>query len=425
MADRRIEGTVEKLISGGDGLVRKDGAVFFIPGVLSGEKVLFDVAERKKGWARGRLTDILEASPGRVEPFCPLFGRCGGCRWQYMNYAEQLESKAAIVREALVRQGGLENAEIPDFWVIPSTPASYRSRIRPLILPDGTASFRQLSSDRTVRIPHCPVAVPGVNRFLMKPSESLRAGAEPIVFGDDEDFWAEGIDSEAAAVVEGKTFRFPPGVFFQSNLGPLPELLRFALDGAGCGRAEGRSAGCGTGSDAGASADSVSGAVPEGTGGFETGGGKTPCVQGDVALDLYGGVGLFGAFLADRFRTVIGVDRDGNAGAAWKRHVGPKGEFHKSTLEEWAASRERPVPDFIIVDPPRTGLSPPVRRALAELGAPEITYVSCDPITQSRDIKDLIASGYVLSKFALVDLYPQTPHVETVARLYFGGKKRL
>lgn len=397
MVDRCIEGTVEKIISGGDGLVRQNGAVFFVPGVLSGEKIRFDVVERKKNWARARLTDILEASSDRREPFCPLFGRCGGCSWQHMDYTAQLEAKKCFIKETLVRQGGLIDEAIPDFLLIPSRPESYRSRIRPLILPDGTAAFRQASSDRPLRISRCPVAVPGVNRFLEQPSEGLSAGGEPIVFGDENDFWVEGLDREARADVGGKSFCFPPGVFFQSNLTPLPELISFALDGPHGRLAE----------DDGADADSPSEEPPS-----------------TVALDLYGGVGLFGAFLADRFRTVIGVDRDAAAESAWRHHVGSRGDFYAVSLESWTASKGRPVPDFIVVDPPRTGLSPSVRRVLTELRAPEISYVSCDPVTQARDLKDLIAAGYVLSEFALVDLYPQTPHVETVARLRYGGNTR-
>ena len=396
MADRRIEGIVEKLVPGGDGLVRSNRGVVFVPGVLPGERVLYDVVERRKGWARAVLAEIVEPSSARRTPFCSLFGRCGGCRWQHMDEEAQRDAKASFVREALVRQGGWEETDVPDFFLIPSRPESYRSRIRPIVLPDGSAAFREASTDRPVRVDRCPVAVEGLNRFLERPPEDLSPGDEPVVFGDTESYWAEGIHPEARAEVGGKIFRFPPGVFFQSNLGPLPAMIEFALGGPGNARG---------GSDAVSDFSPVD---------------RSP----SVALDLYGGVGLFGAFLADRYGSVIGVDRDEAAGPAWLRHVGPRGEFHALSLEAWTDSAKRPVPDMVVVDPPRTGLAAPVRRVLAEMRAPRISYVSCDPVTQARDLKDLRAAGYELEAFAVADLYPQTAHVETVARLRYAGKEK-
>lgn len=379
MSENQIETIVEKLIPGGDGLARVDGMVVFIPGVLPGEKVKASIIETKKGWVRTGAAEILEASPDRVEPFCPLYGTCGGCSWQHIAYPVQLEAKAAFSREALVRQGGFSEADIPEFQVTSSRPQGYRSRMRPVVLSGGTAGFHAASSDRIIPVTHCPVASDGINKFFTEVPYKLKSGVQPMVFGNDTDFWAEGVDSEAEAVVGGKIFRFPPQLFFQSNMFPLPELIDFAV-------------------------------------------GNSNRYGKHSAMDFYGGVGLFGAFLADHFEKVIGVDRDKKMGKWWKLNVGEKGVFHPVSLEKWVRMKISPKPDFIIVDPPRTGLSASVRQVIGRLKVREIAYVSCNPVTQARDLKELCAAGYILDSYGVFDLYPQTPHVETVARLSLPPK---
>ncbi|RKX89846.1 MAG: hypothetical protein DRP70_02590, partial [Spirochaetes bacterium] len=216
MIKDEIEVTIEKLIPGGDGLARLDGQAVFIPGVLPGERVKAVIVEQKKGWAKTGVPEILEASPDRQTPFCPLFGECGGCSWQHIAYDVQLESKVSFSREALIRQGGFSDDEIPDFSITSSPPESYRSRIRPYILADGKAGFHSTGSSRIVPVPFCPVATPGVNRFLSSPPDELENGANPVVFGDNRDFWTAGINPEAQTVIKGKNFTFPPEAFFQS-----------------------------------------------------------------------------------------------------------------------------------------------------------------------------------------------------------------
>ncbi len=374
MIKNEIQVTIEKLIPGGDGLARLDGQAVFIPGVLPGERVKAVVVEQKKGWMKTGVPEILEASPDRQTPFCPLFDECGGCSWQHIAYDVQLESKASFSREALIRQGGFSDDEIPDFRIISSPPESYRSRIRPTILSDGKAGFHSTGSNRIVPVPFCPVATPGVNRFLSTPPDELKNGANPVVFGDNRDFWTAGINPEARVVIKSKAFTFPPEAFFQSNMYPLADLIDFALNDA------------------------------ESTG-------------NSCAMDLYGGVGLFGAFLADRFEAVVGVDRDKRTRKYWKQHVGKSGTFHPVSLEDYTRRKIEPKPDFIIVDPPRTGLSPSIRKVLSRLKVPQISYVSCNPVTQARDIKELRSAGYKLTDYGVFDLSPQTAHVETVARL--------
>ena len=369
-----IEVSIEKLIPGGDGLGRLNGMAVFVPGALPGERIRAAVIEQKKGWVKTGMPEILQPSKDRQVPFCPLFKQCGGCSWQHIVYDAQLEAKVSFSREALIRQGGLSAEKIPEIQVTSSPPEAYRFRIRPFILERGEAGFHSSGSDRIIPVPNCPVATAGVNKFLADPPSKLEKGMNPVIFGDEKEFWAAGIDNEARASVKGRTFYFPPASFFQSNLYPLSDLISFALQGA-----DRTGAKCG--------------------------------------MDLYGGVGLFGAFMADIFDVVVGVDRDRKAEKYWKEHVGEKGIFHPVSLEEWVRRKIKPNPDFIIVDPPRTGLSQSIRKVLSRLKVPQISYVSCNPVTQARDLKNLIAAGYNLTDYAVFDLSPQTPHVETVARL--------
>ena len=370
-----MEVVIEKLIPGGSGLGRVDGKAVFVPGVLPGERVSGNVETETKSWSRLGGVEILEASAERCEPFCPLFGTCGGCMWQFMPYDMQVQTKEDFCKEALLRQGRLEACALPAFTIFKSRPTGYRSRIRPVIQDDGTPAFRGAGSHSAVPLNHCPIAVRGINQFLAHPPE-LKPGGEPIVFGDEEHFWVQSVDDLAVIELAGKKFEFPPGAFFQSNLGILPDVLNHVMKD----------------------------------------------LEGDFALDLYGGVGLFGAFLADRFRRVVGVERDSRAKEAWMRNVGSSGEFFAMSLEKWLKRNGKIRPDCVVVDPPRTGLGPSVRRFLCTLRAPKLVYVSCDPVTQARDLNELLGAGYNLSSYALADFYPQTPHVETIAILERNGK---
>ena len=371
MGEEWIQGRVEKLIPGGDGLIRIDGRAHFVPGALPGEVVRARISVMKKNWVRTSAAEVLEPSPHRRPPFCPLHGICGGCGWQHMEEQAQLEAKAGFCREALIRQGGVPEAMLPEVGTYTSDSRGYRARIRPVILEDGRAGFRRSGSWETVPVGFCPVATEAVNMFLASPPDKLENGSEPMVFGAGREPYVQGIHALARVRIRGREFSFPPAAFFQSNIAILDSLLEFALRD----------------------------------------------FSGSEALDLYGGVGLFGAFLADRFDTVIGVDRDRKARDAWERHVGPAGRFHQMSLENWVKRRDTMRPDLIVVDPPRAGLDESVRRELIRLASPCITYVSCDPVTQARDLKQLLGAGYRLDEYAVFDFYPQTPHVETVALL--------
>lgn len=365
-------GVVEKLVSGGDGLLRDGGLVVFIPGALPGETVTFRVTAVKKGFARAELLSIDGPSEDRRDPPCPLYGRCGGCDFMHLTEEAQVRAKAQLVVEAF-RRLGKKDIPVPE---ITSGPAwGYRARIQlHKDRPDSLVGFKARASDRTIAIPGCPVAAPGFARVLASGGPEVPVGRTNAFAVGDEAFF-EGQDSLVTLSIGGKRLQSSLDGFFQSNLALLPSLIEAVLQ-----------------------------ALPE---------------QGHRVLDLYGGTGLFGAFLADRFQTVVEVEQNGSALALARNNVvGPLHEFHESTLESWVARQPRTAPplDAIVVDPPRTGLSADVRAWLGRSPAPILVYVSCNPDTLARDTFLLESSGWTLTSLRLFDFYPQTTHTEAVAR---------
>lgn len=366
------QGVVEKLVSGGDGLVRDGGLVVFVPGALPGETVLYRPGPVKKGFSGGTLVEVVTPSPDRRAPPCPLYGRCGGCDLMHLADAAQPRAKALLVQEAFRRLG---KKEVPLPEVVSGPAWEYRARIQlHKDAPGAPAGFKARSSDRTVAVRSCPVAAPGFQALLASGGAELPAG-RTNAFAVGGEAFVEGRDRQVTLEVAGKRLASSLDGFFQSNLALLPALIGEVLD-----------------------------SLP---------------VRGTRVLDLYGGSGLFGAFLADRFDTVVEVEQNGAALALARRNVaGPLHEFHESTLEAWVARLPKKAPplDAIVVDPPRTGLSPEVLGFLAPAPAPVLVYVSCNPDTLARDTRTLEQGGWMLTGLKVFDFYPQTTHSEAVAR---------
>ncbi len=370
------QGVVEKLVSGGDGLIRDGGLVVFVPGALPGETVTYRPGPVKKGFSRGTLLRVDAASPDRREPPCRLYGRCGGCDFMHLSDEAQTRHKALLVQEAFRRLGKQEIA-VPE---IVSGPAwGYRSRLQ--LHKDGPgrpAGFKARSSDKTIAVRDCPVAAPGFSALLASGGAELPVG-RTNVFAVGQTPYFEGRDRRVTLEIAGKRLASSLDGFFQSNLALLPQLIAEVLD-----------------------------ALPS---------------RGRRVLDLYGGSGLFGAFLADRYDTVVEVEMNGEALALARENVvGPLHEFYESSLEAWVSRQSRRAPDLdaVVVDPPRTGLSPEVTGYLGSGPAPVLVYVSCNPDTLARDARALQAAGWAMTGLKLFDFYPQTTHTEAVARFVRG-----
>jgi 23S rRNA (uracil1939-C5)-methyltransferase len=452
---------IEKLTYGGDGLARLPaddhgrGKAVFVPFVLAGEKIEATLTEERPGFARAIASAIVEPSPQRVSPPCPHFGRCGGCHYQHTTYEHQLEIKKEILLENLRRIAKLElQCEIE---VHPSPPWNYRNRSRLQVRarPDFAAGYFKFNSHELLPVEECPISSPLINRGIASLWKSGRAGqavegVREVEFFANSDSdgnetqllieflcapearraavraWAEELCAalpEIAGIVAFRepqkgvqeplvsvgtseliyrtklnSYRISAGAFFQTNRFMIDELVRIVTEGC----------------------------------------------SGELALDLYAGVGLFSTALACNIRHIVSVEASQTAardlaynlpvnakavhaatehylaGLGDKGRVGPGAKYgavQDGAVGDGAVLPQLFPPDLMVVDPPRGGLGDRVARLLSGAGAPGITYVSCDPATLARDLLPLQSAGYRVEQAHLVDLFPQTYHLESVLHL--------
>jgi 23S rRNA (uracil1939-C5)-methyltransferase len=375
---------VERLAAGGEGIAHApDGRVVFVAGTAPGDRVRARVVEEHPKWLRAEVVALEAAGPGRTEPRCPLFGRCGGCAWQHLDYAVQLEAKAEILRDALVRIGGLEPPGAVE--VTPSPPYGYRGRAR-VGVARGVVGYRRLRSHALEPAAACPVLVPELERALaaLAARPPARDGEIELCAGDDGHVraWGPGglLHGEAALAIDAGPARIAvsPGVFFQGNARVRGALLAAVLEAAGRGRR---------------------------------------------ALDLCAGAGFFSFGLAERFAEVLAVESSPPAVRDLRRNLEASSASNVrvecAPLERFLAGPAARdfAADAIVVDPPRTGLGAALAKGLAEAAAARVVYVSCAPATLARDLAVLAAEGLRLRALRGFDLFPQTAHVEAVAVL--------
>jgi 23S rRNA (uracil1939-C5)-methyltransferase len=459
--------TIEKLIYGGDGLARLPvssptdsptdervrGKAVFVPLVLAGEKIEATLTEEKPGFARARAEAVVEPSPHRVQPDCPYFGRCGGCHYQHAGYEYQLEIKKEILRENLARIAklGLQS----EIEVHPSPPWHYRNRSRLQLQTDPAfaVGYFKLASHELMPIEQCPVSSPLINRGIAAlwqlglAKKALRGLREVEFFANAED---TQLLVELSCAPEAR--RAEVRVFVEELRSALPETAGVVAFRRAAPAANERS------SRAQVDAplfldgerfltyrtDRASYRVSAGSF-FQTNRHMTNELvkivtqgrSGDLALDLYAGVGLFSTALACDFRHIDSVESSQLSASDLQYNLPSNGKAIQAATGQYLsrdgssrlssgkpASRGKdpavssfPTPDLVVVDPPRSGLGESVARALANLRAPRITYVSCDPATLARDLIPLLAAGYHVEQAHLVDLFPQTYHLESVLHL--------
>jgi 23S rRNA (uracil1939-C5)-methyltransferase len=391
-----FEVKVEKLVYGGDGLARLNGRVVFAPFVLPGERVRAETDRQKPGLVQARTLEVLEPSAERVEPRCAVFGRCGGCHYQHAPYEYQLVAKRAILVEELRRLGKIEPPK--EISVVSGEPWGYRNRVQ-LHIENGQIGYWGPRSHNLCATTTCPIASPKTNQAIGVLAEMLHDPRWPRfvqsleIFTDEErvqlnvhdterpvarrffDWCGEKIPGMVIGPLDyGGGFRVSSNSFFQVNRFLVNRLVETALEGA----------------------------------------------EGDTALDLYAGVGLFTLPLARRFRQLTAVESGGGASRDLRFNVDRAGvsQVRTDTLTvEAFLEKVKRAPDFILVDPPRAGLGKQVTDRLKVLRPRLLTIVACDPATLARDLSSLMAGGYKIQKITLVDLFPQTFHLETVVRL--------
>jgi len=427
----------------------------FVPFVLPGERIEAEVRIEKPGFARGSVARLIEASPDRIEARCPYFRQCGGCHYQHIPYERQLTFKAEILRETLQRIAKIELKSEIRLHACPPWNYRTRTRLQVRIAPDFALGYFRFGSHEFLPVSECPISSPLINRMIARLVE-LRGLNCPVaveeieLFADASDErllawafcgretdkrdllrWAEALqrelpdisgvtffssrrrasedrassgrnsreqfeddaamDLKALAQLGAKTIRYrtreheyqvSAGAFFQVNRHLVDELVSVVTGNA----------------------------------------------SGDVALDLYAGVGLFSVALAANFHHIFAVEASQTSYGDLVQNVPANVKAVAARTEDYLGDdylrsghlKNRSVrkrPDLVVVDPPRAGAGKSVIRSLVELGAPRVRYVSCDPATLARDIVPLIAAGYHIEEAHLFDLFPETFHIESVMLL--------
>jgi 23S rRNA (uracil1939-C5)-methyltransferase len=438
-----LELTIEKLIYGGDGLARLPaddkgpGKAAFVPFTLAGERVEASVKEEKPGFVRALPARILVPSAQRIEARCGYFQRCGGCHYQHTGYEQQLEIKGTILKENLRRLAKME--WVSELKVHASPPWNYRNRTRLQVRADSgfALGYFKGSSHELLPVETCPISSPLLNRTIEGLWKLGRNGQVPAevreveLFANADDtqlqveFYcdphqdkprrtqsaqalAERLRAELPAVVSAYVFAQTVGVA-RGTQWQVTKEPDWAL-GPGEFRYGTKTAPLRV---SGGSFFQVNRFLVDELASIVTGG-----RSGEIALDLYAGVGLFTAALATSFRHTVAVESSQGSASDLKYNSPRNAKAVRSTVDEYLRDKGAKLrPDLVIVDPPRAGLGEPVTRRLVTLAAPRLTYVSCDPATLARDLVALTAGGYRVEQMHLVDLFPQTFHIETVVEL--------
>ena len=336
----------------------------FVPFTAPGDRVRVRLTEQRKRFARGEVRELLVPGSARTDPVCAVFGSCGGCAWQHVEYAAQLEAKRAIVADAFARIAGLS---LPGpLEIVPSpSPYAWRSRTR-VLCEGGRVGYRRRQSHALQAVDRCPVLVPELDLAL-----HALAKDPPAEDGEVE------LAQRGGLHVGVDRLEISPGVFFQAHAGLREALFQAALAAAG---------------------------------------------TGGLAADLFAGAGFFTLELSRRFERVVAVEAEPAAAADLRRNAEQAGRRNIELIEapvERALARVRDA-ETLLLDPPRTGLPRGVAEALAAGQASRVVYVSCEPSTLARDLVAFGARGLVPTRVTAFDLFPQTPHVEVVVLLERG-----
>jgi 23S rRNA (uracil1939-C5)-methyltransferase len=385
-----VEVTIERIVPGGYGLAHVAERALFVALSAPGDRLRVRI-DRVRG-AVGFATPLAVIAPSasRVEPPCPLFGRCGGCDFQHLAYAAQLEAKREIVADALRRIGGV-TLETP-IDVVPSPrPWGYRAVAEWQADPATSALGYYARESRTVvDVPACPILEPALDARLAeiragqgnlrRPGRSeIRAAAGD---GATDDVRSPGgPQRELTRTIAGERYRFDVACFFQANPAILASLVDEVLRPVVAGEVD----------------------------------------RSGIAVDLYCGIGLFTLPLARRLARVIGVESDRRAVRFARRNLRDAGltgaRIEPQAVERWLTTYqgiERVA--YLVLDPPRVGAKDAIG-GIVRLEPARLTYVSCDPATLARDLRSLLVGGYELTRVAAFDMFPQTHHVEVVAHL--------
>ncbi len=386
---------------GGEAVARHDGKAYFIPGAMPGEVVEAIVVEDKGSWARTSLVKVLAASPARRSPPCPHAVDCGGCQWQFADEEEQRKWKRSTVVGQLEHLGKIDAPLVHD-TVVAGPELAYRNRMDFRVVDGSPALFRQRSND-LVPLGSCLLMVPELQEVFTGLGDltgverlTLRAGTNTgsviaIIEGDLPDqveSWGITVmhrtdrgtqrvvgDDVLSEVVDGVTFSIPPDGFFQNNTHGAEVLVRLVAD-------------------------------------------TLEIESHETLLDGYCGVGLFGATVGRSAGRVIGIESTPGAVKYARMNLTNAGVDHHVITGSFTKDIEAldEYWDVAVVDPPRKGLGARGVEAVTAAMPRRIAYVACDPASLARDARTLATYGYDFVEATPVDMFPQTYHIEIVAR---------
>ncbi len=422
---RKVQVPIESVAFKGYGVARIHGKVIFVPYTVTGDRAWIEVAEDKKEYSTGRVVEIVEPSSSRVAPPCPYFGTCGGCQWQHIDYPIQVELKKEILVETLKRLGKLK--EIPSVKAF-SSPKPFDYRIRVQLKARGKAmGYYREGSHQIVDIDHCPISHPLVNRIIrrlrgesiifqlmqeieinvspgqgegnlllhphsydrrIEPFARKLLQSDPIfrgiavagrqgsnLFGDPLEFAIPSYQDRNLKL------RISPGSFSQVNPEQNQALIQIVLQLSETNKEE-------------------------------------------TVLDLYAGVGNLTLPLALRAKEVFGIEENTMAVKDAKLNAARNGiqdcHFIQGRVEHVLSNWEKEMPRLIVLDPPRAGCKT-ILDQVVRLKPEKIIYVSCEPTTFARDLRLFSDRGYALRRLSLIDMFPQTYHMEAVGLLTQSG----
>lgn len=366
---------MKKPVYGGYTLGFHDGKVILVPGALPGETLRVRIVSVRKDYSTGIIEAIIAGSEHRVVPECVKFGRCGGCSYLNTSYEYELEIKKTVLMDALTRIGGLEPATIPDIEIIGGERHNYRSHAT-VRVRDGCAGFFREGSNDLVPFPEggCLLLAHKINEFLCR---GLENQGEVKIAVDAEGTIVNSLKGESLVTenVSGFVYQRSIGQFFQANLQLRKKMLhRVKL--------------------------------------------LAELTETDTFMDIGCGVGFFSLYMAGSAAHGTGFDsnRSSIAMARKNARINKIGNLDFAAL---AASRIHPArskPRVVVIDPPRAGIDRKARGTIAALAPVRLLYVSCNPATFSRDVKDFIKAGYSLDSLTLIDMFPCTHHIEVISR---------
>ena len=379
---------VEKLVAGGEGLARYEGVPLFVPRSAPGDLLRVRIVERRPDYGRMEIVEILEAGPARRPDPVPELSRSSVCDLQHLDDAVQPRLKAEAVRETLERLGRLS---VPaDAPVITGEPWGYRLRTQLHTEVDPQTGgvrvgYHARGTNDVIPLARCPLLVPELEALLAELPKYLGADSPrrlDLAAGDGGAVTVAPVvpglpHGEVSMRVGDLTYAYDARCFFQSHRGLLPRLVETAL------------------------------------GPWE----------GEAAVDLYAGVGLFSLPLARRYGRVIAVESDQIAARYarlnLRRNRLPGVEVVNQVVESWLPKLPAGL-DRLVLDPPRGGLPPRARDVLMTRRPARLTYVSCHPAALARDLRQL-QEAYAIESLAFIDLFPQTGHMEVVVQMVLRG----